>query len=559
MLITLSTLYALSCAKINYNVVPNYPTRQGYNMNIEELITHNKKLESELSEYKQRYKLLTEASSDGLWDWEITTGKLYNSPRWKETLGFENNEIGSSLEMWKSRVHPDDIDGVMEAVDKHLSGITPIYKAEYRLRHKDNHYIWILDHGKAHYDENGVPIRMGGSMTDISDRKEKENLLRTVLNCMSEGILVMNPKGEFIYTNPSFSTVLGLTIDQIEGKTPMDPSWRVIHEDGSPYPGDTHPSWRTLQTGVAIHNDIQGVYTSDDKINWISANSEPIFNTETNELSGVVITFTDITEQRKLLQQLQVFNKELEDEVKMQVNVIRQKDQMMLHQSRLATMGEMISMIAHQWRQPITVIGMMANNLILDAKFNDLDLTKIEEDLNMINTQVDYLSRTIDDFSNFFKADTNPQTIYLKNILEEAADLLKPALEKEKIKLILRIDTLLEVTLYKNEMQQVIINIINNARDVLKERQVISPQIDIEACIEENQIIHFIISDNAGGIDSKIIDKIFDPYFSTKNGKNGTGLGLYMAKTIMRDRMQGDITVNNTDIGASFHIFIPII
>jgi signal transduction histidine kinase len=93
----------------------------------------------------------------------------------------------------------------------------------------------------------------------------------------------------------------------------------------------------------------------------------------------------------------------------------------------------------------------------------------------------------------------------------------------------------------------------------LKERQVISPQIDIEACIEENQIIHFIISDNAGGIDSKIIDKIFDPYFSTKNGKNGTGLGLYMAKTIMRDRMQGDITVNNTDIGASFHIFIPII
>jgi PAS domain S-box-containing protein len=528
-------------------------------MTIEELIAHNKKLESDLNKYKLRYKLLTEASSDGLWDWEITTGKLYNSPRWKETLGFENSEINASLEMWKSRVHPDDLDGVMEAIEKHLSGITPIYKAEYRLRHKDNHYIWILDHGKARFDENGTPLRMGGSMTDISDRKEKENLLRTVLNCMSEGILVMNPKGEFIYTNPSFSTVLGLTVDQIEGKTPMDPSWRVIHEDGSPYPGDTHPSWRTLKTGIAIHNDIQGVYTSDDTISWISANSEPIFNAETNDLGGVVITFTDITQQRQLLQQLQTFNKELEDEVKMQVNVIRQKDQMMLHQSRLATMGEMISMIAHQWRQPITVIGMIANNLILDAKFNDLDLTKIEEDLDMINTQVDYLSRTIDDFSNFFKADTNPQPIYLKNLLQEASDLLKPALENEMIQLTLHVDTLLEVTLYKNEMQQVIINIINNARDVLKERQIVSPIIHLEAFITDNKIIHLSINDNGGGVDPKIIEKIFDPYFSTKNTKNGTGLGLYMAKTIMRDRMQGDITVNNTDIGASFNILIPIL
>lgn len=527
-------------------------------MNIEMLIENNKKLESELNEYKQRYELLTEASSDGLWDWEIPTGKLYNSPRWKETLGFENNEIDASLEMWKSLVHPDDIEYVMEAINKHLSGLTPIYKAEYRLRHKDNHYIWILDHGKAYFDETGFPIRMGGSMTDISDRKEKENLLRTVLNCMSEGILVMNPQGEFIYTNPSFSTVLGLTVDQIEGKTPMDPSWRVVHEDGSPYPGDTHPSWRTLKSGIAIHNDIQGVYTSDHSLNWISANSEPIFNAETKELDGVVITFTDITQQRKLLQQLKTFNKELEDEVKMQVNLIRQKDQMMMHQSRLATMGEMISMIAHQWRQPITAIGMMANTLILDAKFNDLDLTKIEEDLEVINTQVDYLSRTIDDFSNFFKADIKPQLIYVKTLLQETFDLLKPSLEKEMIKFTMYVDAQLKITLYKNEMQQVIINIINNARDALRERQVDSPSISINVFIADNKNVYLNISDNAGGIDSKIINKIFDPYFSTKNVKNGTGLGLYMAKTIMRDRMRGDITVVNTDIGATFSISLPI-
>ncbi len=221
-------------------------------------------------------------------------------------------------------------------------------------------------------------------------------------------------------------------------------------------------------------------------------------------------------------------------------------------------MGEMISMIAHQWRQPITAIGMMANTLILDAKFNDLDLKKIEENLEIINTQVDYLSRTIDDFSNFFKADIKPQPIYVKTLLEETFDLLKPSLEKEMIELILSVDPQLKVTLYKNEMQQVIINIINNARDALRERKVNSPSIKINAFIAENKIIHLYITDNAGGIDSKIIDNIFDPYFSTKNVKNGTGLGLYMAKTIMRDRMRGDITVINTDIGATFSIALPM-
>jgi PAS domain S-box-containing protein len=213
----------------------------------------------------------------------------------------------------------------------------------------------------------------------------------------------MNTNGEFIYTNPSFCSVLGLSIDQIEGRTPLDPTWRVIHEDGSPYPGDTHPSWRTLQTGKAIHNDIQGVFTSDATLNWISANSEPLINPESKKLDGVVITFTDITEQRKMIEQLKEFNKKLEDEVSTQVNMIRQKDQMLIHQSRLASMGEMISMIAHQWRQPITSIGLLSSSMRLDAESDDLKKNDVISITTQIDDQVQYLSRTIDDFRNYFK------------------------------------------------------------------------------------------------------------------------------------------------------------
>jgi PAS domain S-box-containing protein len=526
-------------------------------MTYEELLRENIQLKIELERYKQRYELVAEASNDGLWDWEITTGKLYNSPRWKATLGYEDDELQASLESWSSRVHPDDLDMVMVNINDHIEGKSSIYKAEYRIQHKDGHYIWILDHGKLQLNEQGKPIRMAGSLTNISERKEKENLLRTVLNCMSEGILVMNTNGEFIYTNPSFCSVLGLSIDQIEGRTPLDPTWRVIHEDGSPYPGDTHPSWRTLQTGKAIHNDIQGVFTSDATLNWISANSEPLINPESKKLDGVVITFTDITEQRKMIEQLKEFNKKLEDEVSTQVNMIRQKDQMLIHQSRLASMGEMISMIAHQWRQPITTIGIVSNTILLDIEFDEVDLMKFKQQLQVINTQVEYLSQTIDDFRNFFRSDKRLQYAKVSLIIEEVRDIVKHTLDQKHIAIIFDIDQDLEIKSYKNEMQQVIMNIINNAADVLIDRKISSPTILIHSFVIDDERFQIDISDNGGGIGEDIIEKIFDPYFSTKSSKNGTGLGLYMSKTIVTDHLKGSLTSTNTAEGAMFTLVLP--
>ena len=268
-------------------------------------------MQIELDSYRERFYLVVESSNDGLWDWDIRTNILYNSPRWKETLGFEDDELEPSVETWSNLLHPEDLSPVMEKLQAHLNGKSPFFSAEYRIRNKQGEYLWVLDRGQALFDEDGKPRRVAGSLTDITERRlsedrlaENEQRLRTILSCMSEGILVLDQNAKFVYSNPSFTRLLGLTVEQVEGRTPLDPKWQVIHEDGSPYPGDTHPSLRTLKTGEPVHNDIQGIYTEDGRLNWVRVNSEPMFRPGSKEVTGVVVTFTDITESRANEQQL---------------------------------------------------------------------------------------------------------------------------------------------------------------------------------------------------------------------------------------------------------------
>ncbi len=276
---------------------------------IDEVLTHlqteNAELKRQFQFYRDRYELSLAASNDGLWDWDPNTNHLFISERWKKILGLESETLAPHLSIWESRVHPEDLPAVKEALQKHLDGNTEQYSAIYRIRRRDGAYITIKDRGKATFDKDSNAIRMAGCMTDISEQiqqqlalEKNEQHLRTILNCMSEGILVLDKEGQFLYSNPSFSKVVGLSVEQVEGKTPLDPYWRVIHADGSPYPGHEHPSWITLKTGKPIHNDIQGVYTPDGRLNWILANSEPMLAPSTEkEINGVVVTFTDITDQ----------------------------------------------------------------------------------------------------------------------------------------------------------------------------------------------------------------------------------------------------------------------
>ena len=253
--------------------------------------------------------------------------------------------------------------------------------------------------------------------------------------------------------------------------------------------------------------------------------------------------------------------KNLDDMIKIEVEKNRQKDQQLFQQSRLAQIGEMISMIAHQWRQPLAAIS--ATNIDLQVKieleeYNFEDkvhqeefLTYVKGSITRIDTIVQSLATTIDDFRNFYKPNKKASLSTLEDVVRQSISIIKASLDASKITIIYDYKSVLSLKLYKNEMVQVLLNIFKNSQDNFIEKGIENPQINIT--VDKNIIT---ICDNGGGVDEDIIDNIFDPYFSTKDEKNGTGIGLYMSKTIIDDHHKGDLSVENKDDGACFRVVV---
>jgi len=234
----------------------------------------------------------------------------------------------------------------------------------------------------------------------------------------------------------------------------------------------------------------------------------------------------------------------------------QKREEIMLTQSRNAAMGEMISMIAHQWRQPISVIAMWANNIEADVDMDELDDKNCKEYASNIIIQTQHLSKTIDDFKNFFRPDKSKENILIKDVMEDCLSVVEKSLQNNNINLVKSYENLTEVNIYSRELMQVYINIIKNAKEALLEKSIKNAKIVIKIYENENSIITEI-EDNALGIESDVIGKIFEPYFTTKGVKSGTGLGLYMSKTIINKHLNGEIYVKNIDDGACFKIIIP--
>ena len=236
---------------------------------------------------------------------------------------------------------------------------------------------------------------------------------------------------------------------------------------------------------------------------------------------------------------------------------LNQKDELITKQSRFAAMGEMIAMIAHQWRQPLTGISMTTNNMLLDVELEDIDPKRFTTNLETISKQITYLSETIDDFKDFFKSNKKFEALDLTNLIQESCNIIQTTLAKNNISIHQKETyNLQKITTIKNDIVQIILNIIKNAMDAYIENE-ISPR-DIYVSITQNSKNTIIkITDNAGGIPQDIINKIFDPYFSTKQSKNGTGLGLYISKMIIQDHLNGDLLVNVKDNSTTFSIIIP--
>ncbi len=385
-----------------------------------------------------------DATEDGFWDWDPVTNEVYYSPKWKQMLGYSENEIKNTLEEWSSRVHPDDIQDVMQTLKMHLEQKNDYYISEHRIRAKNGNYIWILDRGKASFDSDAKPIRVTGFHSDITKRKELEERLQ------------------------------------------------------------------------------HGNKELESKLETIISSQMKLKNT----------------------------NAQLEERLMQEIQKGQEQENMLLKHVRQAAMGEMISMIAHQWRQPISTISIVADNILIDMMLGEQSRENTEEGLSVIKKQVAHLSQTIDDFRSFFAPNKSKEQTFVKDAIESALSIIEATLQNSNIKVIKILEETRAINIYKNEMMQVFLNILKNANDALLYAETKKPTITINSYEDEMGIV-ISIKDNGDGIQEEILEKIFESYFTTKNEKNGTGLGLYMAKTIVEQRCQGTITARNSDDGGA--------
>lgn len=227
---------------------------------------------------------------------------------------------------------------------------------------------------------------------------------------------------------------------------------------------------------------------------------------------------------------------------------------MLIQQSKLASMGEMLNNIAHQWRQPLANLSFINMDLKMAIKSNDINIKYLNEVANDSKKQINFMSETLDNFKGFYQPNRKKENFFISETIYSCVNIIENSLNQENIKVDILIIKDKEITAYKNELIQVILNLITNSKDIIIQRKIISPKIIIKLDIDENNNAILEIKDNAGGINKQIINKIFEPYFTTKN--NGSGIGLYMSKVIIQSHIKGQITVKNSSKGACFRIVI---
>lgn len=248
---------------------------------------------------------------------------------------------------------------------------------------------------------------------------------------------------------------------------------------------------------------------------------------------------------------LKEYQSELENDIKI-------KDELLIKQSKFSMLGEMFENITHQWKQPLSIISMDVNNIQLETELETLSKQELTRYLKDIGQTVQLLSTTIDDFKDFISIKTQKELFNLRSMTDKPANIINSKIKKFGIDIINNIDKDIVIHSYKNLILQVVMNIFNNALEQLVLNDIKNKQIKIGLNNQDENSITFYISDNAGGIDTDKLDKIFDKYYTTKESKGGSGLGLFMSRMIIETKLQGLIKVENKGEGACFYIELPL-
>ncbi|HJV34923.1 PAS domain S-box protein [Geomonas sp.] len=408
-------------------------------------------------------------------------------------------------------------------------------------------------------------------------RKSEERYSRLV-NTASEGIWVIDKRHRTTFANRRLAQMLACTVEEMEGRLVEE---FVPADFGAEMAG--HLECR--RRGIAEQYEVR-MNRKDGSEIWMWMSAAPLFDEE-GEFYGSFAMCMDVTEQKGLREELQRANElltqrvaERTEELEKTIGVLQEEIQertrlgealeaetrerlaaqavlhenelLLLQQSRLAAMGEMIGNIAHQWRQPLNLLGLLAQELPMAYEHGHFSAEYLEENVERMLDTIQYMSKTIDDFRYFAQPSRVKVDFRLLETVEKTKSLLEGALKAQRIEMQVQADHDPVVHGYPNQFSQVLLNIIMNARDAFTSHPVNDPVIRIELEEQEGRSV-MTITDNAGGIPEAVMERIFDPYFTTKGPDKGTGVGLFMSKMIIQ-KMGGTLSADNVEDGARFRI-----
>lgn len=454
--------------------------------------------------------------------------------------------------------HPDMPKSVFENMWKQLLD-KKIWKGLVKNRTKSGGSYWVDATIVPILDQNKEIVEFVALRHDITDLKNYEislesmvdekskklnkniKLLEEYKNAVDESSILSktDKSGKITYVNDEFCRISGFDRDELVGK----PHSIVRHPD---MPKE---AFKDMWSTILDKNIWRGIVKNlkkDGNSYWVKATIVPIVDN-----FGDIVEFVGV---RQDITELIEYRESLEKKVTEEVEKNRQKDILLQQRSAQASIGEMVNSIAHQWRQPINAISLEATNININVEL--LRYEDIITSANHITKLTQTMSQTIDDFMEISNPEREKSSFAIKDVVDSIKKLLQSQLYAKNIEFVNLINENLEIYTYKNDIKQILINIINNAKDAFIGSSEDKKTITIGALEKDKRLLIFI-EDNAGGVLDDIFNKIFDPYVSTKEYQKGSGLGLYISKKIAQEQLDGEIVCRNTKDGAVFEIIIP--
>ncbi len=398
-----------------------------------------------------------------------------------------------------------------------------------------------IDVSLTKIDINGE-VYVHALLKDITDKQflrktvDEQNLeLRQLVDGLNESAIVSktDSNGYITFVNKKFCDISGYSQEELVGH-----SHNLVRHPAMEKDFFTN-LWKTLKQQEMFKAIIRNRTKSGEDY-YVDTTIIPIADTKGKVYEYLSIRY-DVT---KLQQQ----NNNMQEIINATVKKQEEQQLLLFQQSKMAAMGEMIAMIAHQWRQPISVISTVVSKLKIGIALGRTANDSLEKDLDQISQSTEYMSETIEDFRSFFKPNKKKTSVNLSELMDKSLSMLASVTYKNSIEIVKNYENIEPVNTHANELLQVLLNILKNAIDALVMNEIHEPKIFISILRDREGCCKVLIKDNGGGIEESALAKVFEPYFTTKDEK-GTGLGLHISKMIIEEHCEGRLIMENLDKG----------